>query len=158
MRSAFHGTRKWPRTGNPDTHTCTPWCFWILSVRLSDIRKRTRVTKQVCLKQESPSPSVTFHIDFSCTNSPQQFCHCDLKFHVRFAVVNNIQGSAESSPNVRLCSLQCSPIIDGKEFIDLQFKNFKLHMHFRLRRHQTALGAETSCWSCLLSSCPSSIS
>lgn len=91
-------------------------------------------------------------------NSPQQFCHCNLKFHVHFAVVNKIKGSTESNPNVWLCSLQCSPIIDGKEFTDLQFKNFKLHKHFLLRRHQTALGAGTSCWSCLLSLSPSSIS
>lgn len=114
--------------------------------------------KQLCLKQESPSPSITSHIDFSYANSAQLFCHYSLEVHIHFAVVNKIQGSAESNPNVWLCSLQCSPIIDSKEFIDLQFKNFKLHMHFLLRRHQTALGAETGCWSCLISSGPSSIS
>lgn len=105
---------------------------------------------QFGLKQESPLPSITSHIDFCYVNSPHQFCPCNLKFHAHFAVVNKIQESAESNLNVWLCSLQCCPITDGKELIDLQFKNFKLYMHFVLRRHQTALGAETSCWSCLL--------
>lgn len=51
---------------------------------------------------------------------PQQFYHCALKFHMYFTVVNKIQGSVKTNPNVWLFPLQCSPITDGKELTDLQ--------------------------------------
>lgn len=127
----------------------TPHCFWILSVTGS-------IWECDWLKTLLPKRRITSALHIA--NSLQLFCHGKLKLHIHIPGVDGIQGRVEPNTNVWLFSLKCSPITVTKEFKDLQHSNLRLYMHFLLKRHQTALGANISCWSCLISSGSSSTS
>lgn len=124
QQSAFHNTRKWPGTSKLVTPTCTPWCFWVLSVTGS-IRECDWL-KTVLPQRAMPSAFCNITYWLGLCKSPQLFCHCKFKFRIHIPVVNNIQGRAEPNTNVCLSFLKCSPIIDAKDFKVLQFSNFRL--------------------------------
>lgn len=143
QQPAYHNTHE------RATWSHTPHCFWVLSVTGS-------IWECDWLKILLPKRRITSALHNA--NSPQLFCHGKLKLHIHIPGVDGIQGRAEPNTNVWLFFLKCSPVTVTKEFKDLQHNNFRLYMHFLLKRHQTALGANIRCWSCLISSGSSSTS
>lgn len=130
------------------THTSLLLGSWVLSVTasiqewdwLKTILPKRKVTSAFC--------NIAYWL-WSC-KFPPAVLPLQIKFHI--PVVDRIQGRADPNTSVWLSFLNCSPIIVAKEFKDLQLSNFRLHVYFLLRKHQTALAADTSCWSGLVSS------
>lgn len=157
QQSTYHNTHKWPWTSNLVTHTCTR-CFWVLSVTgsiwecdwLKTVLPKRRITSTFWN---------TAYWLWLCKFPPAVLpLQIKIYIHSHISVVDRIQGRAEPNTNAWLSFLNCSPIIVVKEFKDLQLSNFRLHMNVLLRKQQTALGADTSCWSCLVASGSSSTS